>query len=515
MSASKYLSSFPTVWKWLNDHPHPSLVANLQGNAPIITPVYKSEDHWKLPSENLPHEALSSYLATLTWNPTQGYREYTYEGKHYIFVPLPPEHASYPKKRVSKQFGLTCARYLKDNLTHLKELTFIPSPELSLPEVLNGWFNGLYDVQTFKSSTQKSWSLEKVHVLHSETATEKDFTDALKDQMNLAQAQTVTRYLGDAPANHMTPKIFAEIAQELATHFGFEVEVIGKEQLKEWGMNALLSVSQGSENPPQVIIARVPTSTPGSSKPVALVGKGVTFDSGGISLKPPSNMHEMKYDMLGGATMMGAICHVATHKNKLPYDVVALIGCVENMPAYGATRPGDVVTSYGGKTIEILNTDAEGRLVLADLLGYAQKVVGAGAIINTATLTGACLVALGSVGAALMAHHKPWKEYVQKMADGEGEPLWELPLWQDLSKAMDSPVADLKNIAAPSVRAGTIAAGIFLSKFVEEKTPWAHIDIAGVGWDCQSLGYPQKGASGYGVDFIAQAALQADSFYSS
>ena len=512
MASPSHISSLPTIWHWIKDHPTPHVLSDIGDATHIIVPVYLKGESWQIPSEHLPHTELSSYLNSLSWKNAQGCREYAHNGKNYIFVPLASDHASYGLKRTSRQFGLNCAALLKNALQHLTQIAFASSSKLSLPHVLNGWINGLYEVRTFKSSPAKSWRLQKIQVLPAASSNEDSFKATMQEQVHLAQAQIITRYLGDTPANHMTPQIFAAFAEELATTFKFEVQIIGKEQLQEWGMHSLLSVSQGSENPPRVIIARIPSSQ-ASSRPVVLVGKGVTFDSGGISLKPPAHMHEMKYDMLGGATVLGALCHVAAQDAALPYDVVGLIGCVENMPAYAATRPGDVVTSYGGKTIEILNTDAEGRLVLADLLGYAQKVVEAGAIINAATLTGACLVALGSVGAALMSHTDSWKKHLQHIAEEEEEPLWELPLWQDLQKAMDSQVADLKNIGGAKVRAGTITAGIFLSKFVEPATPWAHLDIAGVGWECQSRGYPQKGASGYGVSLMAQAALKAQDFY--
>lgn len=516
MSTTSHLSSFPAIWHWLDKNPWPSVVTSLDSHDVVVVPITLNESKWCVDAPGVPQKELLGYLETQTWNKPEGYREYTHEGTHYILVPIPSESGSFSVNRVSRQFGLNTASALSSALKSLKSLAFATHPKLSLPDALEGWIQGLYEYKSLKSTAKSpDWTLESLKIYTPKASEVDALTAALKSRVAAAKAQIITRYLGDTPANLMTPSIFAEIAVELSSKYGFEIEVIDEDKLKEWGMHSLLSVSAGSSNPPKVVIAKVPGTSAASAtnKSVALVGKGVTFDSGGISIKPSANMHEMKYDMLGGATVLGALCQVADSQAKLPYDVYALVGLVENMPAYAATRPGDVVASYSGKTIEILNTDAEGRLVLADLLEYAQKDLGAGAVINAATLTGACLVALGSVGAALLSHSPEWKKFLLKTAEEQGEPLWELPLWSDLSKAMESTVADVKNIASPGVRAGTITAGIFLSQFVRPETPWAHFDIAGVGWSCQSLGYPKKGASGYGVNTLASAALEAGEFY--
>lgn len=281
-------------------------------------------------------------------------------------------------------------------------------------------------------------------------------------------------------------------------------QILNKEQIAKLGMGSFISVSNGSNFEPRLI--RIEIDGRDSSKTVALVGKGLTFDSGGTSLKPALGMGEMKYDMSGGAAVLATAHYLA--KNKPATNVVCLIGAVEkNILSAGATRPSDVVKSMSGKTIEILNTDAEGRLVLCDVMHYARTEFKPALMIDIATLTGAVLYALGHAGAGLMVNDQKAADYVSKVARDVGEPLWQLPMWPELEKEVKSEVADLANIAKPSVLAGTILAATFLREFAGD-TPWAHVDIAGTAVGCAATGYPSGGASAYGVRLLAGACMQ-------
>ena len=490
----------------------------------VVVPILLEDEKWHVVTEDLSDE-VTSYLngcleKFIGCSKTQTH-ELVHKDKTYLLVPFSAKHAKNSVFRASKHYGQLAASKLSSALDKLNSLAFATSSYLSLPHVFNGWANACYKISGFKQtkSDKKSESALKLTKLFVLGNSDETLKKAILDQLYLAKAQMVTRHLGDTPSNLLVPEDLAMVAEELGKQWGFKTTVLDQKTLQELGMHSLLSVSKGSANPPKVVIAELQGTKDKdadiSSKdksPVVLVGKGVTFDSGGISLKPPGSMHEMKYDMLGGATVLGAMCYLSYKKPK--HSVVALIGCVENMPAHDATRPGDVVESFGGKSIEILNTDAEGRLVLADLFGYACKTYNPKFMLDAATLTGACLVALGSVGAAVLSNKDALAEYILKSAKSVQEPLWQLPLWPEYEKSMDSTVADYKNISSSSIRSGTITAGIFLSKFVDKKTPWAHFDIAGTGWKSQALGYPSKGASGYGVEMMATAALNSDSFQS-
>jgi leucyl aminopeptidase len=302
----------------------------------------------------------------------------------------------------------------------------------------------------------------------------------------------------------MNSECLAQIAQDISFDYKLEFNVKGRQEISEMGMGAFESVAQGTETDPKLITITVPGRD--RSRKVALVGKGLTFDSGGISLKPSLGMGEMKYDLCGGAAVIGVAHYLA--KVSPPTDVVCVVGAVENLPGRMATRPGDVVTTMSGKTVEILNTDAEGRLVLCDLLHYVQKQFKPEFIIDTATLTGAVLMALGSVGSALISDNDRFCEYVLRVSKDVGEPLWRLPLWPEFKKEVKSDIADLKNIANPNVRAGTILAGVFLKEFIQQDTLWAHIDIAGTAWNCQATGFQGSGGTGFILRTMASACLQ-------
>jgi leucyl aminopeptidase len=309
----------------------------------------------------------------------------------------------------------------------------------------------------------------------------------------IADSVAFTRYLGNEPGNNMTPAILADNAAEMAAREGLTCEILGEDRLKEMGMGALLAVSRGSEEPPRLIVLKYEPEDAEGSEVTTFVGKGLTFDSGGISIKPREGMEWMKYDMCGGATVIGAL--QATARLKPRRRVMGLVPSSENLPSGKSYKPGDVLRSYLGKTIEVLNTDAEGRLILADALAYAVEL-GATRIVDLATLTGACVIALGHTYAAVMGNDQAWVDELLGASKRAGEKLWQLPMDRAYREQIRSDIADIKNLGGRT--AGTITAGYFLREFVG-KTPWAHMDIAGTAWIEDDRPDLAKGASGYGV----------------
>ena len=316
----------------------------------------------------------------------------------------------------------------------------------------------------------------------------------------IAESVCWTRDMINRPANRLTPTAMAKEAQAAAKKFGFRCKVLGPEELRRLGMNAVLAVAQGSKEPCRFIILEYRGSGSRQKKPLVWLGKGITFDSGGISIKPADKMEQMKYDMSGGAAVLGAVRAVAALK--LPVYVVGLVPATENLPGGSAQRPGDVVRAYGGRTIEVINTDAEGRLVLADALAYAQRYKPEG-MVDLATLTGACVIALGQYAMGLMGNHPRLIEQVKEAATRSQERTWELPLWPEYGDSIRSDIADVKNVG--DGKAGTITAGYFLKEFVKE-APWVHLDIAGVAWSDSDRGYFRKGATGVGVRLLVELA---------
>jgi leucyl aminopeptidase len=310
-----------------------------------------------------------------------------------------------------------------------------------------------------------------------------------------AEAVARGRDLVSEPANILYPESFAKSCLELEK-LGVEVRVMGPAELERLGMRALLGVAQGSVRQPYAVVMRWRGAE--TEKPLALVGKGVCFDSGGLSLKPAAGMEEMKWDMGGAAAVVGAMQSIAARKAKA--HVVGVIGLVENMPSGNAQRPGDVVTAMSGRTIEVINTDAEGRLVLADLLHYTREELNPEAMIDLATLTGAVVVALGHENAGLFATDETLATALLEAAGEVGEGLWRLPLGKAYSKHIKSQIADIKNVGRGR-EAGATAGAVFLQEFVGD-VPWAHLDIAGVTWSSRDLPLAPKGATGFGVRLL-------------
>ncbi len=311
----------------------------------------------------------------------------------------------------------------------------------------------------------------------------------------LANAVRYTRDLTNEPANNMTPVIMAEDIKRLE-YLGLKVEILDEKAMKEKEFNLALSVAQGSNNPPRIAVITWQGNPQSKEFVLGLVGKGVTFDSGGISLKPGSGMWDMKQDMAGAAAVVGAMKAAALQK--LPINVAAVVGLVENMPSGSATRPGDIVRSMSGQTVEILNTDAEGRLVLADCLWYIQKQFGVKNVIDIATLTGAIMVALGTEMAGIMGNNQKFVDLVAKAGSNVDEKVWQLPITKEYDKMMDSSIADMKNISEGR-NAGSITAACFLQRFIDKNVKWAHLDIAGMDKIEKVKPLNPKGASGFGV----------------
>lgn len=320
---------------------------------------------------------------------------------------------------------------------------------------------------------------------------------ALRDGLAVARAVKATRDLANRPANVCTPTHLAHHAQGLArAHRNIKCRVFDKAAIEKLGMHSFLSVAQGSAEPPRLIVLEYNGGRKGS-RPVVLVGKGVTFDTGGISIKPAAAMDEMKYDMCGAASVMAAVGAAA--ELRLPLDVVAIIPATENMPGGRATKPGDIFTSMSGQTIEVLNTDAEGRLILCDALTYAERY-NPGVVIDVATLTGSCVVALGAHATGLLANHAPLARNLLDAGESASDRAWQLPLWDEYQKQIDSPFADFANVGGRE--AGTITAACFLSRFTG-KYHWAHLDIAGTAWTAGK----NKGATGRPVPLLVQYLL--------
>ena len=317
----------------------------------------------------------------------------------------------------------------------------------------------------------------------------------------LGEAQNFTRDLVNEPANLLTPLLMADAAKKMAAEFGLECEVLDGEQMAKLKMGALLGVAQGSAEPPALIVVKYKPASGGDGKAhLGLVGKGVTFDTGGISIKPADGMEKMKYDMAGGASRLGAMRAIAQLKPSIP--VTAFVPCVENMPGSKAQRPGDIVTAMSGKTIEVINTDAEGRLILADALHYAKQQ-GCTHLVDAATLTGAIVVALGHLNVGLFANDDGMRDRVLAAAKAEGDRMWNMPLEDDYKDYIKSPFADLANVGGRW--GGAVTAAMFLKEFAGD-TPWVHLDIAGTAWIDDVKPYISKGPSGMPVRTLVRLA---------
>ncbi|EGL84232.1 cytosol aminopeptidase [Caldalkalibacillus thermarum TA2.A1] len=356
-----------------------------------------------------------------------------------------------------------------------------------------------YRFDTYKTSEEDNpFTVEHVSVCVPEG--EEEVKQGLETGQIFGEATCFARDLVNTPGNYLTPSRLAEKAVEIASKHGFEYDILDREQMEELGMGALLAVAQGSDQPPKMIVIKYQGKEKWEDV-LAFVGKGLTFDTGGISLKPAKDMHEMKMDMGGAAAVLGAMDIIGRLKPKC--NVLAVIPSTENMPSGRALKPGDVITSYAGKTIEVRNTDAEGRLILADGIAYA-KTLGADYIVDVATLTGAILVALGEYTTGAVTNDETLMIEVLEAANEAGELVWRLPSFEPYKKMVrSSDVADLNN--SPGRLAGSITAGLFLGEFAGD-TPWVHLDIAGTAWANRETELNQKGGTGAMVRTLATLA---------
>jgi len=354
-----------------------------------------------------------------------------------------------------------------------------------------------FDVGELKSSDEGKGQLETLSIVSST-----DVSGAVENGRIIAEGQNFARSLGNAPPNLLTPPALVERSRQMAAEAGLEIEVLERDQMAKMGMGALLGVAQGSAEPPALIILRYTPQAAAGADHLGLVGKAVTFDTGGVSIKPSADMDLMKYDMAGGAAVLGAMQSIAALKPSRP--VTALVPTVENMVGSRAQRPGDVVTTLSGKTVEILNTDAEGRMILADALTYGQQL-GCSRMVDAATLTGAIVVALGHERAGLFANNDALQQEILAAAETVGEKFWPMPLDEEYKELLKSPIADLPNIG--SRWGGAITAAMFLKQFADP-TPWAHLDIAGTAWLEQDKPYMPKGPTGMAARTFIELAMR-------
>jgi len=411
----------------------------------------------------------------------------------------------------AKDFSLSELRKLAGTALRFLKPRKIRSLAFLLPEIVSGAadavkaavegaYVGNFDPDTYKSD-RKDQLIQELTLLAPVSADRGAIEKALAEARVMGESQNFTRELVNEPGNRMTPTVLADRARRMVAEVNspnLTIEVLGPEKIRELKMGAFWSVAQGSDEPPQLIVMRyTPPGAP--EKPVlGLVGKGITFDSGGISIKPADGMEKMKYDMAGGAAMLGAMRAIAILQPKI--KVIGIVCATENMPSGKAQKPGDVQIAMSGKSIEIINTDAEGRLVLADGLAYARQL-GATHLIDAATLTGAVVVALGGVNAGVFANNDEMYGRFEKAEQRAGEKMWRMPLDDEYRELIRSGIADIKNTGGRY--GGAISAAMFLKEFVED-TPWIHLDIAGTAWTEENKSWIALGPSGIAVRSIVE-----------
>ena len=374
------------------------------------------------------------------------------------------------------------------------------SLEAAAQAVTEGALLGLYSFRRHITKEAEYGDIKQLTMVGADKAELPKLEQGCDKGRVLAEATNLARDMVNEPANYMTPTHMAETATRLAESYGLELRLLEREQIQKLGMGALLGVAQGSRQPPKFIVLHYKGGN-SSETDVALVGKGVTFDSGGISIKPSEKMDEMKGDMAGGAAVMAAMSAIAQLKPRI--NVMAVIPATENLPGGSALKPGDILTAIDGKTIEIISTDAEGRLILADALGYAKRS-GAKLIIDVATLTGACRVALGNICSGVFGNNQGLVDKVIAAGAEAGELIWQMPMYEQYKEQNKSDVADIKNIGGRY--AGAITAAQFLAEFVGD-TPWVHLDIAGTSMSDKERAYLVKGATGVPVRTLVNLVL--------
>ncbi len=406
------------------------------------------------------------------------------------------DKADYKPHSVAALAG-TATRYLRKR--SLKSFALLPRSEANASETaqnaVQGFITSQFELDKYKTKDKNSKTVDTL-VVFVDGAKPAELKSGIVRGQAIGESINFTRDLANEPANILPPAEMAKRAQAMAKSVGLKCQILDEATMTRMGMGSLMSVSLGSAQPAKMIVLRYDPvkSTAKKGELLALVGKGITFDTGGISLKPGENMDAMKYDMSGGATVIGTMRAIALLKPTVP--VIGVVAAVENMPDGAASRPSDVVTAMNGKTIEILNTDAEGRLVLADAVAYAEKQ-GATRIVDMATLTGAVIVALGDLNTGIMGNDQPLVDEIISLGKESGEGFWQLPLSAEYSKQIRSDIADIKNIG-PRGKAGTIMGAVFIQEFVD-KAKWAHLDIAGTAWADGVKPHQAKGPTGVAI----------------
>jgi leucyl aminopeptidase len=393
----------------------------------------------------------------------------------------------------------TAARFLRGK--GARSMAILRRSQLDLERAaqaaVEGALIGLFEPDMYKTEHKEERRIEELVLVAATPVSDKGLERGVECGRIIGEAVNLARELSNEPSSTLTPSELAERARETATRFGLDIDVLDEARMKELGMGALLGVARGSDEPAKLIVLRY---LPEEAEPmgndaetIAIVGKGITFDSGGISIKPAEGMEKMKYDMSGAAATLAAMRAIA--QLKPPVNVIGVMPSTENMPSGRAYKPGDVLRAMSGKTIEVINTDAEGRLILADAIAYARKL-GATKIIDLATLTGAVSIALGPINVAIMGNDQAFIDEIRQAGREVGERFWQLPMDEEYREMIKSDIADIKNSAGRY--AGTITAGYFLREFAEE-TPWVHLDIAGTAWENERKPYMSKGPTGIAI----------------
>jgi leucyl aminopeptidase len=411
------------------------------------------------------------------------------------------EKADYTPASVANVAG-AATRFLRKR--NIKGFALLPRSDGEDREVAQnaatGFVTSQFELDKYRTKDKNNKTVDNF-VLCVEGGSAAQLKDGLNRGQIIGDSMNFTRDLANEPPNVLHPTEFAKRAQAMAKEAGLKCEILDEAKMEKLGMGSLMSVSIGSEQPAKLIVLRYEPkkSTAKKGELLALVGKGITFDTGGISLKPGEGMDAMKYDMSGGASVVGTMRAIGLLKPSVP--VLGIVAAVENMPDGKATRPSDIVTAMNGKTIEILNTDAEGRLILADAVAYAEKQ-GATKIVDMATLTGAVIIALGDVNTAVLGNDQDLVNEIIECGKEVGENYWQLPIGREYSKGIKSDIADIKNIG-PSRKAGTIIGAVFIQEFVD-KAKWAHLDIAGTAWNDGEKPHQAKGPTAVAVRTLVQ-----------
>jgi len=389
----------------------------------------------------------------------------------------------------------------------IKEFSMLQFPNLDeglVEAMTEGIALALYSFDKYKEAKEPASKIEEVTILINSDSLR--FQSVVEKANIIVDAVNFARDIGNLPPNDCPPAHLASIAVSLAQDYGIKARIMDRYELENMGMGGIVAVGKGSNNPPKLIVLEYTGANDPQQKPYLLVGKAVTFDTGGISIKPSEKMDEMKFDKCGGCTVLAIVRAIASMK--LAVNVVGIVPSVENMPSATSYRPGDIIRMYNGKSVEVLNTDAEGRMILADAIAYGIVTYGPKAVIDLATLTGAAIIALGANVAPLIGNNKQLTDRLRKLSDKTREKMWELPLYDEYYEQIRSTYADIKNIGGRP--GGAITAAAFLSNFVNE-VPWVHIDIAGTAWTQEGThekSYNHRGATGFGVRTLVKLLME-------